>query len=172
MADLRRTRSSHGRVRRAQRPGGTGRPYGAFDAYVRDLRTGGIVRASAAERAGRDAGVAPGLALSGDGTRVALTRVHGGPFNFPAEVVVVDLPTGEVRSAARPASSGVQQMSLSADGDRVAFGGHHARVKVLSSGRTIDMARPPGPSFRERFVDSAVPGPWSLQPLRDLLPWS
>lgn len=150
-------------------PGAKGPRSEAGHAYVRDLRTGTVVWTSGGRPVGE---VAAGLALSGDGRRVALTQLGGG-----RPVVVVDLPTGAVRTASRdsaglPAATYSGDLSLSADGDRVSWSGRGGRVKVLSDGQLVDVARSPDPSYLERLVDAAVPDPVSLDPLRQLVPWA
>lgn len=108
-------------------PGDTNK---SSDIFVKDLRTGAVVRASVAAdgTGGNDDSADP--SLSADGTKVAFvstaTNLVAGDTNAGRDVFVKDLRTGAVvrattRTGGAQVALGGKEPSLSADGSRVAF---------------------------------------------------
>lgn len=109
----------------------TGSDTQQIDAYVKDLRTGGLIRASSSGEGERANGPTSDVALSGDGQEVAFvttaTNLDSRDTDTAQDVYVKNLATGAVTLASiapdgnKPAGTGVRGISLSADGRWLAF---------------------------------------------------
>ena len=109
----------------------TGSDTQQIDAYVKDLRTGGLIRASSSGEGERANGPTSDVALSGDGQEVAFvttaTNLDPRDTDTAPDVYVKNLATGAVTLASiapdgnKPAGTGVRGISLSADGRWLAF---------------------------------------------------
>ncbi len=103
---------------------------GGADVFVKDLRTGAVVRASAARGGAGANDDSSDPSISADGTKVAFTstatNLVPGDTNRTRDIFVKDLRTGVVVRASTTASGGevalgAKEPSLSADGKKVAF---------------------------------------------------
>ncbi|MFJ9907533.1 hypothetical protein ACIRVK_32385 [Streptomyces sp. NPDC101152] len=155
---------------------------GRRDVFVKDLRTGRIVRVTAQSAGAPADAEAYQPSLSADGRHVAFTAewtypvpAHSGPPGRQSDVYVRDLRTGRTTKVDRDLEQGFgivsRDPSISADGRYVAFVagavpwfplGLHGDVRVyvrdLKTGTTRRVSAPPGPDGdREAFGPHITP---------------
>jgi Tol biopolymer transport system component len=118
------------------------------DIFVKDLNTGALVLASAAQDGTRGNGTSDWASLSADGTKVAFesqaSNLVAGDTEFSMDVFVKDLTTGTV-TLASTADDGTKgngyngQPSLSADATRVAFESGSTNLDADETDETLDI---------------------------------
>lgn len=103
---------------------------GQWDVFVKDLQTGGVVRASTATGGGQSNGESNSASLSADGQRVVFvslaSNLVANDTNGVADVFVKDLGTGTLVRAStdvlgNEANGLSNEPAISGDGSRVAF---------------------------------------------------